>query len=364
VLANGPTVQVTAPNPNSGLGQGVLGTDRNQPSGYSQQWNFTLQKTFGENLNLELGYLGSKNTNLGIPDPNINQLPDQYLSLGSQLLQRVPNPFFGQIPASSSLGGPTLTRQQLLRPFPRFTTVALFRNNIGSSSYSALAAKLEKRLSSGLTFSVAYTWSKLLDTASSVFSQTIFTGPVLNTGVADANNLRLERDFSQGDIPHVFSSGWVYQIPRFWKISGLEFSGLVRLQSGDRVTVSQATNSNSNLGYGAQRPNRISNPNDFPNHSVAQWFNKAAFTTAPQFTLGTSSRNPVRGPGLTGADLMLGKLFRITERVNLEFRAEVFNITNTPPLSDPNGSFGSAAFGTITSAGNPRVVELAAKIHF
>ena len=82
------------------------------------------------------------------------------------------------------------------------------------------------------------------------------------------------------------------------------------------------------------------------------------------FTIGTSSRNPVRGPALQNADLMLGKIFRITERVNLEFRAEVFNVTNTPPLNDPNGSFGSAAFGTITSAGNPRDFEFAAKVHF
>jgi hypothetical protein len=80
--------------------------------------------------------------------------------------------------------------------------------------------------------------------------------------------------------------------------------------------------------------------------------------------IGTSSRDPVRGPGLADADLMLGKIFRITERLNVEFRAEVFNLTNTPPLSDPNGSFGSAAFGTITSAGNPRDFEFAAKIHF
>ena len=97
---------------------------------------------------------------------------------------------------------------------------------------------------------------------------------------------------------------------------------------------------------------------------MAQWFNKAALTAAAQFTLGTSSRNPASGPGLAGADLMLGKIFRITERGNIELRAEVFNVTNTPPLSDPNGSFGSAAFGTITSAGNPRDFEFAAKIHF
>jgi hypothetical protein len=364
IFSVGPSVQVTPPNPNSGLGQGVFGTDRNHGSGYSQQWNFTVQKTIGTDLNAEIAYLGSKNTNLGVPDPNINQLPEQYLSLGPALLQPVPNPFFGQIPATSSLGGPTITRQMLLRPFPQFTAVALFRDNVGSSSYHAFAAKLEKRFSRGLTFTFAYTFSKLLDDASSVFSQTIFTGPLLNTGVADYNNRHLEKDLSQGDIPHVFSAGWVYQIPKLWKISGWEIGGIVRVQSGDNVAVTQATNSLSNLGYGSQRPNRVADPNAFSARSVSQWFNRAAFTAAPQFTLGNSSRNPVRGPGLQNADLMLGKTFPITEKMNVEFRAEAFNITNTPPLNDPNGSLGSPAFGTITSAGNPRDFEFAAKFHF
>src|SRR6185369_6099675 len=201
-LAAGPTVQVSAPNPNSGLGQGVFGVDRNNGSGYSQQWNFTVQKTIGKDWNVEASYLGSKNTRLGIPDANINQLAAQYLSLGSALLTRVANPYFGQIPASSSLGGATIAQQQLLRPFPRFTNVALFRDNVGNSSYEAAALKVEKRLSHGLTFNGAFTFSKLIDDASSVFSQTIFTGPVLNTtGAADAFNRHLEKDVSSGDIP-------------------------------------------------------------------------------------------------------------------------------------------------------------------
>ncbi len=365
VLANGPSVQVSSPNPNSGLGQGVFGSQRDNGSGYSQQWNFTVQKTFGRNLNFGLGYLGSKNTRLGLPEANLNQLPASYLSLGQALLARQRNPFYGQLPTSSSLDTPTITAQQLLRAYPRFTNVALFRNNVGSSSYHALQAKLEKRLSRGLTFTFAYTFSKLLDNASSYFSQTIFTGPVLNTtGAADAFNRGLEKDVSSGDIPHVFSAGWVYDVPRWWKISGWQIAGLVRIQSGDAVAVSQATNNNASLGYALQRPNRISNPNSFANRSAAEWFNVAAFTNAPQFTIGTSSRNPVRGPGLQEADLMIGKTFTITERTNLEFRAEAFNVTNTPPLNDPNGTFGSAAFGSITSAGNPRDFEFALKLHF
>jgi hypothetical protein len=364
-LASGPSVQVTAPNPNSGLGQGVFGVDRNNGSGYSQQWNFTVQKTIGKNWNVEAGYLGSKNTRLGIPDANINQLPSQYLSMGSALLTKVSNPYFGQIPASSSLGAATIAQQQLLRPYPRFTSVALFRDNVGNSSYNAFAAKLEKRLSYGLTINAVYTFSKLIDDASSVFSQTIFTGPILNSsGPSDAFNRHLEKDLSAGDIPRVFALGWVYDIPRVWKISGWQIGGLVRVQSGDTVPVSQATNNNSSLGFAVQRPNLISNPNEFNGRSVAKFFNTAAFTAAPQFVIGSSSRNPVRGPGLQNADLMIGKTFRITERLNLEFRAEAFNVSNTPPLNDPNGSFGSAAFGTITSAGNPRDFEFVAKIHF
>jgi hypothetical protein len=364
-LANGPTVQVTPPNPNSGLGQGVFGVQRDVGSGYSQQWNFTLQKTFGQNLNFEVGYLGSKNTHLGLPEANLNQLPVADLALGQSLLTKVSNPYYGQIPTSSSLGQPTIAEQQLLRAYPRFTNVALFRDNVADSEYNALQIKLEKRFSHGLTFTFAYTWSKLIDDASTYFSQTIFTGPTLTTiGAADAFNRALEKDVSSGDIPRVFSAGWVYQIPRWKRISGWQIGGLVRVQSGDAVPISQATNFNSAFGYALQRPNRVADPNAFNTRSASEWFNVAAFTTAPQFTLGNSSRNPIRGPGLQNADLMIGNTFRITERIGLEFRAEVFNVSNTPPLNDPNASFGAAAFGTITTAGNPRDFEFAAKLHF
>ena len=316
-------------------------------------------------MNFEIGYLGSKNTHLGLPESNLNQLPAADLAMGSALTVKVPNPYYGQIPASSSLGQATIAQQQLLRAFPRFTNVALFRDNVADSEYEALQTKLEKRFSHGLTFTFAYTFSKLIDDASTYFSQTIFTGPTLTTiGAADASNRKLERDVSSGDIPHVFSAGWVYRIPRWWKISGWEIGGMVRIQAGDAVPVTQATNTLSAFGYAVQRPSRTANPNDFVNRSASRWFDTSAFAAARQYGIGNSSRNPVRGPGLQDADLMIGKTFRISERVDLEFRAEVFNVSNTPPLNDPNGSFGSAAFGTITSAGNPRDFESAAKIRF
>src|SRR6185369_3899145 len=230
--------------------------------------------------------------------------------------------------------------QLLLRPYPRFTNVALFRDNVGNSTYEAAAIKLEKRFSHGLMLNAAYTFSKLIDDASTVFSQTIFTGPVLgNTGAADAFNRHLEKDRSTGDIPRIFSMGWVYDVLRLWKISGWQIAGFVRIQSGITVPVTQATNNNSALGYAIQRPNRIGDPNGLATPTVAKWFDTAAFAPAGPFVIGNSSRNPVRGPGLQNADLMVGKTFRVTERVRFEFRAEAFNVSNTPAFNDPNGSF-------------------------
>ena len=110
----------------------------------------------------------------------------------------------------------------------------------------------------------------------------------------------------------MFALGWVYDIPRLWKISGWQIAGLVRVQAGDAVAVTQATNNNSSLGFAVQRPNRIGDPNRIRRTArVAKYFNTAAFTAAPQFVIGNSSRNPVRGPGLQNADLMIGKTFRI-----------------------------------------------------
>ena len=356
VLSQGAAVQVAAPNPDSGLGQGVFGTDRRNGSGYAQQWNFTLQKTLGENWSVEAGYLGSKITRLGVPDTNLNQLPVERLALGAALTQQVANPFYGQIPVTSSIGGPTVARQQLLRPYPRFTTVTLYRNNVGNSTYHSLQARVEKRFARGLTFSGSYTHSKLIDDASSVFDAAILTGPVANFPVADSFNRRLEKDLSNGDIPHVFSSGFVYELGRGWRVAGI-----MRMQSGMPVAVVQATNLNAFAGFGTQRPNRVRDPALADSErSTGRYFDTGAFTQAGQFTVGNSSRNPVRGPGYRDLDLMVGRLIR---KWNAEVRLEVFNVTNTPALGSPNGNFGTAAFGTISAtAADPRVVEVVLKI--
>ena len=142
-------------------------------------------------------------------------------------------------------------------------------------------------------------------------------------------------------------------------------AGIARLQSGSPLAVTQATNLNAFAGFGIQRPNRVADPTlPAGQRTVARWFDTAAFAPAPQFTIGNSSRNPVTGPAYRAVDLMVGKTLAITERLLAELRAEAFNVTNTPPLGNPNGSFGNAAFGTITTALDPRVFELVLKLQF
>src|SRR5262249_2483643 len=127
--------------------------------------------------------------------------------------QPVPNPYFGITPRSSSLGNPTIPYGQLLKPYPEYTTVALYRNNVGTTRYNGVTLNLRQRLSRGLTYSIAYTRSKLVDDASSIFDASILTGPIANYPVADSFNRALERDYSNGDIPHVFVSSAVWDVP-------------------------------------------------------------------------------------------------------------------------------------------------------
>lgn len=377
VLSQGPAVAPQPPGTDAGLGQGVFGVQRDNGSGYAQQWNLTIQRSFGSNWSIEAGYLGSKLTRLGVPDVNLNQLTVEQLALGASLTQQVANPFRGQIPSNSQLGGATIARAQLLRPYPRFTNVALYRNNIGHSTYHSAQVRVEKRFSRGLSFTLAYTFSRLIDDAGAVFDSAVLTGPVANFQAADSLNKRLEKDVSSGNLPHVFSSGFVYELPfgagrarplRGWRNAiggGWQVAGIVRAQSGAPVAVTQATNLNAFAGFGIQRPNRIADPAlDGATRTTARWFNTSAFTAAPQFTIGNSSRNPVIGPGYRTLDVMAGKNFRLSERVRSELRIEAFNVTNTPPLGPPNGQFGTVAFGSITTALDPRVFELVMKIHF
>ena len=360
VLQNGPTVAPLAPTPTAGLGQGVFGVDATLGSGYVQQWNASVQRELASRLTIEVSYAGSTITHVGIPDTNINQLTVEQLAQGAPLLTRVENPYFGIIPRSSSLGDPTIPVAQLLKPFPQFTTVSLYRNNVGTTEYQGVSASVQQRLSRGVSYTASYTRSRLKDDASSVFDASILTGPVANYPVADSFNRKRERDYSTGDIPHVFVAAGTWELPMKWTVSAI-----VTRQSGVPIAVTQTTNFNAFAGFGTQRPNLVGDPQLAANErSVARWFDTTAFAIAPQFTLGSASRNPVRGPAYRNVDLAVSRRVPVRGPSAIELRAEAFNLLNTPPLGNPNGVAGTAAFGTITTAGDPRVVQLAVKYLF
>jgi hypothetical protein len=377
VLANGPSVSPVAPTPDAGLGQGVFSVDPTLGSGYVQQWNAAVQQSLGANISLEVAYVGSKITHVGIPDTNLNQLTADQLAQGQSLLKRVPNPYFGLIPRSSSLGDPTITVAQLMKPYPEYTTISLYRNNVGDTNYQGVTVKLEQRFTRGLSYIVSYTRSRLRDDASSVFDASILTGPIANFPVADSFNRHLERDYSTGDVPNVFVASTVWLIPygagharqghgvlgaiaNDWSVALI-----ATMQSGIPVAVTQTTNFNAFAGFGTQRPNLVGNP-ELPadQRTPAHWFDTSAFAVAPQFTLGSASRNPVRGPSYRNVDFSLSRRVPMPGRAALEIRAEAFNLLNTPPFGNPNAVLGAANFGTITTAGDPRVIQLAVKLQF
>ena len=377
VLANGPTIAPIPQTATAGLGQGVFAVDSGLGSGYVQQANVSLQRELSRNTVLEVSYVASKITHVGIPDTNLNQLSDSQLALGNALLATVPNPYYGQIPVSSSIGGPTITVAQLMKPYPEYTTVSLYRNNVGTTFYQGLEVGLRQRLSHGFSYSVAYTRSVLKDDASAVFDASILTGPIANYPTADSFNRGLERDYSSGDMPNVLVTSTTWDLPfgkgRAHPLGGVagalanDWSAtmIVTLQSGMPIAVTQTTNFNAFAGFGIQRPNLVGDPTLPADQRIpTQWFNTAAFAIAPQFTLGTASRNPVRGPAYRDVDLAVIRRVPAGGARKLELRCEIFNLLNTPAFNAPNGIAGTAAFGTITSAGDPRVIQLAAKILF
>jgi hypothetical protein len=374
LLKDGPSVPPLNTSPAAGLGQGVYSVNRDLGSGYVRQWNASLQRELTRNTSVEVAYVGSKITRVGLSDTNLNQLTAEQLAIGAPLLQLVENPYFGTIPRASSLGDPTISRAQLLKPYPMYTTVSFYRNNVGSQNYHGLTLKFQQRYARGLSYLVSYTRSRLMDDAGSVFDPGILSGPQATFQVADSFDQARERDYSTGDIPHLFVASGVWDLPigsgravsprglPGALASGWSVSAIVTLQSGSPVAVTQ-TNANAFAGFGSQRPNLAGDPK-LIERTAAKWFNTSAFTLAPQFTLGSASRNPVRGPSYRNVDLVVSRRLPVSRGATVEVRVEAFNLLNTPAFANPGGTFGTATFGVITSAGDPRVIQLAAKLRF
>ena len=198
--------------PDAGFGQGVFAVDRDLGSGYVQQWNASLQRELTRDISIEVAYTGSKITHVGIPDTNLNQLTVDQLAQGAPLLQRCRI----RTSASSRDHPPWAIRRSQGR-----SCSSRIRNTPRSASTGTTSGPRSIRrlreagtaVLRGFSYLVSYTRSKLEDDASSVFDASILTGPIANYPVADSFNRTLERDYSTGDMPHVFVSSAVWDIP-------------------------------------------------------------------------------------------------------------------------------------------------------
>jgi hypothetical protein len=378
-LSNPFPTGVLQPSGNS-LGQtaGIGGQSITAPSDSAHstrvhQYSFDVQRELPWGIVVQSGFSGSISHNLiqGTPSININQLPDQYFSLGSKLAAKVANPFYGTSGGVVNLAGTTTPQYQLLLPYPEFGSVTISSTDQGHALYYSFFSKAQKRLGHGLNLLTTVTWSRNENDSNSSSNTYAPSG----SGVQDYYNRAAEWGLSIVDTPWRWTSAINYQLPfgkgrqylgsnRFldYLVGGWSLNLQTTMQTGFPVAISQS-NLNSAEGTGGQRPN-ATGISPATTGSLEQrlynYINPAAFSQAPAYTFGNVSRTiPMRGPGQASSDLSMNKSFDLYERVKAQFRFEVFNLTNTPLFDGLNTTFGSATFGQITNQANyPRIVQL------
>jgi hypothetical protein len=313
---------------------------------YTQTWNVNVQREFGRGIAVEVGYVGNKGTHLQ-----------------ASSAQNVPFPGPGNV--------------QARRPYPNWGVLD-YKIWGGSSTYHSLQAKMEKRFSGGISFLGSYAFSKCLD------------APGSEEGSAPAYYLdNLYKGRCDYDVPHNFVTSYIWELPfgkgrRFlgaapkivdFLIGGWQWQGINTLQSGVPYNVSISVD-RANTGVG-QRPDSIGRtvePRD-----LGCWYFTSANTACKSllpnqadtlvlpatFTYGNAGRNVLRGDRLIQLDMSLIKTFQLTESKMFEFRAQAFNLTNTPSFAAPSGSVNLATGGLITATRNqPRLYEFGLKFSF
>jgi hypothetical protein len=306
---------------------------------YAMEYNAGVQQQLTNSLVLSVDYVGSGGRHLFI-QPQINTAlipgPGSLQSRGQRFSQY----------AGGSISNST---------------------NIGTSSYNSLQAKLEKTLSSGLTFLGAYTWSKSLDIQSEGQSGSIQTEYNLHQewGPSDFNREHLVTlsgtyalPFGKGKTHLSSANGVTQAILGNWNMGGIYtyVSGApFRIVAGGDI---------ANVGGGSQRAQVVGDPLSGFTQSRLEWFNTSAFALPANYTFGNEGRNNMVGPGQSNVDLIAFKDFPITETSKIQFRGEFFNAANHARFGLPNNNVQSTSFGQITTAGAPRDIQLALKFLF
>ena len=316
---------------NLGLGLSFQYLDRPLP--YAHQYSLGIQRTLPWGMLIDASYSGNETRRYPV-GLNFNVLPASELGKPtSYYRERVPNPMKGLLPLNPAKNGSTITRQDLLLPYPHYTSLTMSDVPIGQNHYHAFQLLLSKRYSHGMTLNLAYTIAKTIEQLS------FQNGQDFNLSDVDAS--RLERRLMQWDVPQKFAVLWTYELPfgrgkpigsgatGFWNklLSGWQVMTQTTFQSGFPIDFPNAPN---------LEPRSAKLPSD--QISLYNAFDKTLFpTTAPN--LQYNLRNfPTRFPDvrlypLKNVDATIGKKTQITERVGLEIRAEFLNAANHPWFS-------------------------------
>jgi len=313
---------------------------------------------------------------------NIDQLnPSNFATAQTQLAAHssVPNPFYNN-GGVGTIGTATISPVQLLLPFPQYTSVSLSNSGTAAARYYSFYFRGQRRFANGISLLASYTWSRSndniigLSTAGALQIASV-------SGAQNAYNLPAEWSLSTQDVPNRFTTAVTYELPfgrgksflannpvLDWVVGGWSANAVSAIQTGYPLSVTQ-TNNNSVLGASYQRPNATgADPatSGSTDSRINGWLNPAAFSAAPEFTFGNTSRFlNVRGPGLFNWDLSLFKTFAIKERLKAQFRAEALNATNTVYFGNPATSISSSTFGVITSQiNNPRLLQLGVRFTY
>jgi hypothetical protein len=232
----------------------------------------------------------------------------------------------------------------------------------GNSEYHAIQLSVEKRLTHGLSLLSNYTYSKTLDNLSGVNPFT----------------RQFEHSLSQNDIPNNFKFSGVWQVPGGGikgvlakLVDGWEVNPILTVQSGFPFTVTSGVD-NSLTGIGQDRANYLGGGSAQLDYGrshgdqIQQWFDISKFSVNTPGTFGNSGRYILRGPRYVNTDLGILKGIKLNERVNLQFRAEFFNVFNNVNFKLPNIIISSAQAGKITAVvqDSQRIVQFGLKVRF
>ncbi len=310
----------------------------------ANEWNFNLQRQLTGHEVFTIAYVGQDGVHI-LVNPNINQ----------------------PVPGAS----PVATR----RPYPNLADGTL-NCTCAHSSFNSLQVTYLNRLASGFDFQGVYTYAHSIDNSS---------GNSNAVGIQDSRNLSGYRGNSDFDVRHALVLSWSYELPvgRGRKFLGNAHGAVQQVIGGWKLNSIDTFSTGSpftpvmvssllNSGNTVQWPNRTGS-GVLTDPSIHAWFNAADFFSPGNYIFGNSGRNILFGPGTRQFDLSLFKniVFDESGSRHLQFRAETFNVLNTPQFNNPNAQIGNAAVGTITSAGSPllyqrtsRQIQLALKLYW